>query len=308
MGARERSRGALNIPGTRPAGVYTAGTAQRYVNIKGLMPGKKVVILGSGDIGLIMARRMTLEGAEVKAVCELLPYSGGLARNIAQCLDDFGIPLMLSHTVTEIHGKDRVTGVTISEVDERRNPLPGTEQYLECDTLLLSCGLLPENELSKKAGVALDRVTGGAVVNDSRETSVPGIFSCGNVLHIHDLVDYVSDEGEMCGIFAAEYLEKEGKTAENAGKTIKVRAGGIVRYTVPMSINDPGRDVKIFFRVGENMRDAKIEAVSGDSVIYSKTKKRVAPGEMENITLTSKMLAQALETGELTVRIMKEAN
>ena len=308
MGARERSRGALNIPGTRPAGVYTAGTAQRYVNIKGLMPGKKVVILGSGDIGLIMARRMTLEGAEVKAVCELLPYSGGLARNIAQCLDDFGIPLMLSHTVTEIHGKDRVTGVTISEVDERRNPIPGTEQYIECDTLLLSCGLLPENELSKKAGVALDRVTGGAVVNDSRETSVPGIFSCGNVLHIHDLVDYVSDEGELCGIFAAEYLEKEGKTAENTEKPIKVRAGGIVRYTVPMSINDPGRDVKVFFRVGENMRNAKIEAVSGDSVIYSKTKKRVAPGEMENITLTPKILAQALETGELTVRIMKEAN
>ncbi|MBR7077832.1 MAG: FAD-dependent oxidoreductase [Clostridia bacterium] len=305
MGARERSRGALNIPGTRPAGVYTAGTAQRYVNIKSLMPGKKVVILGSGDIGLIMARRMTLEGAEVKAVCELLPYSGGLARNIAQCLDDFGIPLMLSHTVTEIHGKDRVTGVTISEVDERRNPIPGTEQYIECDTLLLSCGLLPENELSKKAGVALDRVTGGAVVNDSRETSVPGIFSCGNVLHIHDLVDFVSDEGELCGIFAAEYLENNGKTAENTGKTIKVKAGGIVRYTVPMSIADASRDVKVFFRVGENMRDAKIEAVSGDSVIYSKAKKRVAPGEMENITLTSKMLAQALENGEITVRILK---
>lgn len=292
MGARERSRGALNIPGTRPAGVYTAGTAQRYVNIKGCMPGKNVVILGSGDIGLIMARRMTLEGANVKAVCELLPYSGGLARNIAQCLNDFDIPLLLSHTVTEIHGKSRVTGVTISEVDASRKPIPGTEQYIECDTLLLSCGLLPENELTKKAGIKIDRVTGGAVVNSMRETSVPGIFSCGNVLHIHDLVDYVSDEGEVCGIYAAAFL-KDRKETPSEENVITLKTSGIVRYTVPQIITGRDSDVRVFFRVGENMRDASIKVISGDETLLTRKKKRVAPGEMENITITKEMLEKA---------------
>ena len=193
MGCRERPRGALNIPGYRPAGIYTAGTAQRLVNMEGLMPGKEVVILGSGDIGLIMARRMTLEGAKVKAVAELLPYSGGLQRNIVQCLEDFDIPLKLSHTVVEIHGKERVTGVTLAQVDENRKPIPGTEEFYSCDTLLLSCGLIPENELSAKAGIELSKVTSGPVVNESLETNVKGIFACGNVLHVHDLVDYVSD-------------------------------------------------------------------------------------------------------------------
>ena len=303
MGARERSRGALNIPGTRPAGVYTAGTAQRYVNIRGKLPGKRVVILGSGDIGLIMARRLTLEGAKVLAVCELMPYSGGLARNIAQCLDDFGIPLYLSHTVTEIHGKERVTGVTVSKVDENKSPVPGTEIYFDCDTLLLSCGLLPENELTKMAGIRLDPVTGGASVNSFRETSVPGIFSCGNVLHIHDLVDYVSDEGELCGKCAAEFIKAGGLTSEAAPITIKARDG--VRYTVPQIINGASQDVKIFFRVGEILKNVRIEARSGDKIIFSRKKNRVAPGEMESITLTSEALGEAVNN-EITIYLAKE--
>ena len=213
MGCRERPRGALGLPGFRPAGVYTAGTAQRLMNIEGFAVGKEVVILGSGDIGLIMARRMTLEGAKVKVVAELMPYSGGLKRNIVQCLEDYGIPLKLSHTVTCIHGKERVTGVTISEVGPDRRPIPGTEEYYSCDTLLLSCGLLPENELSKSAGVALSRVTGGPEVNDSLETTVPGVFAAGNVLHVHDLVDFVSEEAARAGRKAAEYV-KGGNTPE----------------------------------------------------------------------------------------------
>lgn len=301
MGARERSRGALNIPGSRPAGVYTAGTAQRYVNVKGCLPGKNVVILGSGDIGLIMARRMTLEGASVKAVCELLPYSGGLARNIAQCLNDFGIPLLLSHTVTEIHGRERLAGVTVSEVDSNRNPIPGTGQYIECDTLLLSCGLLPENELSKKAGIKLDRVTGGAVVNSMRETSVPGIFSCGNVLHIHDLVDYVSDEGELCGLYASRFLSGGGKTSSD---TVSLKASGIVRYTVPQVISSRDLDVRVFFRVGENKRNAVIEVISDGKIIKAFKKQRVAPGEMENIMITALMLKEA--DSEISVNISRE--
>lgn len=305
MGARERSRGQLNIPGSRPQGVYTAGTAQRYVNIKGYMPGKKIVILGSGDIGLIMARRMTLEGAKVMAVCELLPYSGGLARNIAQCLNDFGIPLLLSHTVTEVHGKDHITGVTISAVDEKRVPVPGTEQYIECDTLLLSCGLLPENELSKKAGVALSPVTGGAVVNECRETSVPGIFSCGNVLHIHDLVDYVSDEGEVCGAFAASFVKKS-RAADTGAKTkadacIKLIPGGLVRYTVPMTVLNIERDVKIYFRVSKTASDVTVTARSGDKVLYTARKKKVAPGEMESIVIRSEKLRSASDEIRVSV-------
>lgn len=210
MGCRERSRGALNIPGTRPAGVYTAGTAQRFMNIKGLLSGKKVVILGSGDIGLIMARRMTLEGATVKMVCELLPYSGGLTRNIVQCLNDFNIPLRLSHTLTKIHGNGRVEGVTVAQVDEKRRPIPGTEEFVECDTLLLSVGLIPENELSKTAGVSMDSITSGPIVDQNRETSITGIFACGNVLHVHDLVDFVSEEAELAGGAAAAYLRQGG--------------------------------------------------------------------------------------------------
>ncbi|MBP1587516.1 MAG: FAD-dependent oxidoreductase [Clostridia bacterium] len=338
MGARERSRGQLNIPGTRPQGVYTAGTAQRYVNVKGYMPGRRIVILGSGDIGLIMARRMTLEGAKVMAVCELMPYSGGLARNIAQCLNDFDIPLLLSHTVTDIHGKKRITGVTISAVDGNRNPIPGTEQYIECDTLLLSCGLLPENELSKKAGVALSPVTGGAIVNDRRETSVPGIFSCGNVLHIHDLVDYVSDEGELCGIFASEFVKdnrgtnrpseavsseavksdeasseavtseavkSEAVTYEEASSgAIAVVPEGIVRYSVPMTITQTARDVKIFFRVSRSASDVTVTAASGNEVLCSVRKKRVAPGEMENITIKADRLKTA--AGEIRLFITEK--
>ena len=310
MGARERSRGQLNIPGNRPQGVYTAGTAQRYVNIKGRMPGKKAVILGSGDIGLIMARRMTLEGARVMAVCELLPYSGGLARNIAQCLNDFDIPLLLSHTVTGIHGKTRLEGVTVSAVDDDRNPVPGTERYIECDTLLLSCGLLPENELSKKAGVALSPVTGGAIVNDRRETSVPGIFSCGNVLHIHDLVDYVSDEGELSGLFASEFVKNsaaEGaavrapENAERPGSPIKLVPEGIVRYTVPMTVTDNTRDVKVFFRVSRAAENVTVTARSGSVTLCSARKKRTAPGEMENIVIKAEKLKNAGEEIRLSV-------
>ena len=214
MGCRERAKGALNIAGKRPAGIYSAGTAQKYVNLKGYMPGKNVVILGSGDIGLIMARRMTLEGAKVHAVCELMPYSGGLARNIEQCLNDFSIPLRLSHTVVEIHGQDRLTGVTIARVDERRRPIEGTREYIPCDTLLLSVGLIPENELSKTAGVTMDPITGGATVDQDRQTAVDGIFACGNVLHVHDLVDYVSEEAEIAGRSAAAYIQNQSSKGQ----------------------------------------------------------------------------------------------
>ena len=233
MGCRERPKGALNICGTRPAGIFTAGTAQKFVNIDGYMPGRKVVILGSGDIGLIMARRMTLEGAEVKAVCELMPYSGGLARNIEQCLHDFNIPLLLSHTVVEIHGKERVTGVTIAKVDEKRRPIPETRQYIECDTLLLSVGLIPENELTRGANIVIDRVTNGAVVDQNRQTEVEGVFACGNVLHVHDLVDFVSEEAEIAGRAAAAYVE--GKKAAG-DRNIRLVTDGKVRYTVPQCI------------------------------------------------------------------------
>ena len=234
MGCRERSRGALNIPGYRPAGVYSAGTAQRYVNMEGRMPGKKVVILGSGDIGLIMARRMTLEGAEVQVVAELMPYSGGLKRNIVQCLDDYDIPLKLSHTVVDIKGKKRVEGVTLAQVDENRRPIPGTEEFYECDTLLLSCGLIPENELSSQMGVDLNPVTSGPVVNESLETSVEGVFACGNVLHVHDLVDYVSGEAKTAGENAAAYVQG---TLQKAGAEIPLKGENGVRYTVPCMVD-----------------------------------------------------------------------
>ena len=299
MGCRERPKGALNICGTRPAGIFTAGTAQRFVNMDGYMPGKKIVILGSGDIGLIMARRMTLEGAEVKAVCELMPYSGGLARNIEQCLNDFGIPLMLSHTVVEIHGKDRVTGVTIAKVDERRKPIAETRQYIECDTLLLSCGLIPENELTKGANISLDRITNGACVDQDRQTDTEGIFACGNVLHVHDLVDYVSEEADIAGRAAAEYVMNNATEAlENA---ISLVTDGKVRYTVPQRITS-SKKVTVYFRVADVYRDVRIVVRDGENVIINKKKQKVAPGEMENVTLTPAMI-EGVTSGKLAFSI-----
>ncbi len=297
MGCRERPKGALNIAGSRPAGIYTAGTAQKFVNMKGYMPGKRVVILGSGDIGLIMARRMTLEGAEVKAVCELMPYSGGLARNIEQCLNDFNIPLLLSHTVVDIKGKERVEGVTIAKVDEHRRPIQGSEIEIECDTLLLSCGLIPENELTKSAGIVLDGVTGGAVVDGSRETAVDGIFACGNVLHVHDLVDYVSEESALAGEAAAKYLRGERETSLN----IRLNATSGVRYTVPQLIKS-AEDTKIYFRVGSVMRDKFLVVRDGEREILRKKKLKLAPAEMETVTLTADMI-RAVESGEITLAI-----
>lgn len=286
MGCRERPRGALGIPGTRPAGVYTAGTAQKYVNRMGYLPGREVVILGSGDIGLIMARRMTLEGAKVKAVCELMPYSGGLARNIEQCLHDFDIPLYLSHTVTKIHGKERVEGVTVSQVDSNRQPIPGTEMEISCDTLLLSCGLIPENELTKKAGITLDRVTGGAVVDEDRQTEIPGVFACGNVLHVHDLVDFVSEEAAIAGKAAAAFVLSNEKTEED----ILLKTDGKVRYTVPQRISGK-KPVAIYFRVADTFRNMNVTLRDGDKVILCRKKEKLAPGEMAKLVLTEKLLA-----------------
>ncbi len=290
MGCRERPKGALNIPGERPAGIFSAGTAQKYVNMMGYMPGKEVVILGSGDIGLIMARRMTLEGAKVKAVCELMPYSGGLARNIQQCLNDFDIPLKLSHTVVDIHGKERLTGVTIAKVDENRRPIPETREYIPCDTLLLSVGLIPENELSKAAEVSLDRITSGAVVDQDRQTSIPGIFACGNVLHVHDLVDFVSGEAEIAGKSAAEYingnLEKECD--------IKVTTDGRVRYSVPQVITSE-KDCEVYFRVADVYKNATLKVVRDGETVFTKKKPKMAPGEMEKVMLKKDYLSGAKE-------------
>lgn len=301
MGCRERSKGALNIPGSRPAGIYSAGTAQKYVNRMGYMPGKEVVILGSGDIGLIMARRMTLEGAKVHAVCELMPYSGGLARNIEQCLNDFNIPLKLSHTVVKIHGKERLEGVTIAKVDERRKPIPRTEEYIPCDTLLLSVGLIPENELSKSAGVELDRITSGAVVDQDRQTSVEGIFACGNVLHVHDLVDYVSEESEIAGKSAAEYIRRQQDAADaDTAKTrqtvhIPVKTDGKIRYTVPQVITQK-KDMSVFFRVADIYHNITINVYNDKKdKVFSRRKLKAAPGEMESIVLKEAALADAKE-------------
>ena len=297
MGCRERPKGALNIAGHRPSGIFTAGTAQKFVNMKGYMPGHRVVILGSGDIGLIMARRMTLEGAKVEAVCELMPYSGGLARNIEQCLNDFNIPLRLSHTVVNIHGRERLEGVTIARVDENRRPIKESEEYIPCDTLLLSCGLIPENELTKGAGIPLDRVTGGASVNGERETEIPGIFACGNVLHVHDLVDYVSEESAIAGKSAAKYI------LGNSQKEISVslKTDGRVRYTVPQRLTEIA-DTSVYFRVADVYRDAKIVVRDGENVIISKKKQRLAPAEMEKIEL-SKDVIKSLTTGQLSFSI-----
>ncbi|MDE8727379.1 FAD-dependent oxidoreductase [Ruminococcus bromii] len=308
MGCRERSRGALNIPGFRPAGVFSAGTAQRLVNMEGYMPGREVVILGSGDIGLIMARRMTLEGAKVHVVAELQPYSGGLKRNIVQCLDDFGIPLKLSHTVTEIHGKDRVTGVTISAVDDKLKPIPGTEEYYSCDTLLLSVGLIPENELTLGAGAPLSRVTNGPVVNESLETGVPGIFACGNVLHVHDLVDYVSEEAAQAGRAAAKYVQGGSKeTAEPLSGGIQLEAKGGVRYTVPSIIHPENMPdtLTVRFRVGGIYKNSFISVYFGDQRVQHRKKTVMAPGEMEQVLLKKADL-QNIDFDTVTVTVEAE--
>lgn len=289
MGCRERPRGALNIPGARPAGIYTAGTAQRFINIKGLMPGKKVVILGSGDIGLIMARRLTLEGAEVAAVCELMPYSGGLNRNIVQCLQDFNIPLLLSHTVSKIHGAERITGVTIARVDADLRPIPTEEQYIPCDTLLLSCGLIPENELTKEAGIPLDRVTGGASVNEARETALPGVFACGNVLHVHDLVDYVSEEAALAGRSAADYVA--GKLT--SGRNVTIHADGAVRYTVPQKLQGAGNEpLRLYFRVNRVLHRARLTLTCNGETLLQQTKAHMTPGEMECLVLKPEIVSR----------------
>lgn len=291
MGCRERPRGALNIPGYRPAGIYTAGTAQRLMNIEGHMVGKKVVILGSGDIGLIMARRMTLEGAKVEVVAELMPYSGGLKRNIVQCLNDYDIPLKLSHTVIDIKGKEHVEGITIAEVDANRKPIPGTEEFYEADTLLLSCGLLPENELTKGIGVAMNRVTSGPDVDDKLQTGLEGVFACGNVLHVHDLVDYVSEEAALAGQNAARYVcGQENKS----GKKVTMIADGGVRYTVPQSLDIVNMNDKVVvrFRVADVFKDRSICVYYDDKKISSVKKKVLAPGEMEQVILKKESFAE----------------
>lgn len=298
MGCRERSRGALNIPGTRPAGVYSAGTAQKLINCEGYMVGRKVVILGSGDIGLIMARRMSLEGAKVEAVCEIMPYSGGLTRNIVQCLEDYDIPLYLSTTVAQIHGKKRVEGVTIAQVDENRKPIESTKRFIECDTLLLSVGLIPENELTAGAGIALDRVTNGALVDENCSTEAEGIFACGNVLHVHDLVDYVSDEAERAGRGAAEYV----KNGSIKSDYIAVKPAGDVRYVLPQHIHSrPQEDISLFMRVANPHGKVRFTVNCGDTVLATAVKLKAVPGEMEKIVLKKEKLAAV--SGRITVKL-----
>ena len=331
MGCRERPRGALNIPGYRPAGIYSAGTAQRLVNMEGYLPGREVVILGSGDIGLIMARRMTLEGAHVKVVAELMPYSGGLKRNIVQCLNDYDIPLKLSHTVVDIHGKERVTGITLAKVDEKGKPIPGTEEEYTCDTLLLSCGLIPENELSRELGVELNPVTSGPVVDESLETNVPGVFACGNVLHVHDLVDFVSEEADRAGTCAARYILQENQSSnpgidqenqysdsdiskasqmnDNNDPVIPLISTGCVRYTVPSTIHlskMPDK-LKVRFRVGKVVKNCAVDVYYNEenSEKRIKTKKRpvVAPGEMEEILLGREELLKYPDLQQLIITV-----
>lgn len=303
MGCRERSRGALNIPGYRPAGIYSAGTAQRLVNMEGLMPGREVVILGSGDIGLIMARRMTFEGAKVKVVAELMPYSGGLKRNIVQCLDDYGIPLKLSHTVVDIKGKERLEGVTLAEVDSTGKPIPGTEEFYSCDTLLLSVGLIPENELSNGMGVEMSRVTSGPVVNESLETNIAGVFACGNVLHVHDLVDFVSEEAAAAGKNAAAYVK--GERTEVDGREIRLNPVEGVRYTVPVTINTARMDenLTVRFRVGSVFKNCYVSAYFDDERVIHRKRQIVAPGEMEEIKLTKDQLLKYPDLETITVKI-----
>lgn len=302
MGCRERSKGALNIAGSRPAGIYSAGTAQKYANVKGYLVGKRIVILGSGDIGLIMARRMTLEGAKVLAVCEIMPYSSGLKRNIVQCLDDFGIPLYLNHTITKIEGEERVTGVVVSKVDEHRNPIIGEEMHFDCDTVLFSVGLIPENELTKEAGVALSPKTRGATVSQTRETDVDGIFACGNVLQVHDLVDFVSEEAEVAGRYAAKYV-LEGKSE---CEYVDVESGNNLSYVCPQRIDKKQNgNVKLFFRVTNIFKNAMIRVKSGEKILLEKKKKIVAPGEMETLVLSESKLSGLTE--RITVSLEVES-
>ena len=306
MGCRERPRGALNIPGYRPAGIYTAGTAQRLVNMEGYLPGKEVVILGSGDIGLIMARRMTLEGAHVNVVAELMPYSGGLKRNIVQCLDDYGIPLKLSHTVVKIHGKKRVEGVTLAQVDAQARPIPGTEEFYACDTLLLSVGLLPENELSRQAEVPLSPVTNGPIVDENLETEVPGIFACGNVLHVHDLVDFVSEEAAQAGRAAAEYVKETQKLQkeEIQRECVPVQTSGGVRYAVPSRLHKKQHQAqKIRFRVSQVFGACKIQVYLNEELVLEKKKRSAAPGEMEQILIPEKVLEAAGEIRSIRLQM-----
>ena len=312
MGCRERSRGALNIPGYRPAGIYSAGTAQRLVNMEGYMPGREVVILGSGDIGLIMARRMTLEGAKVKVVAELMPYSGGLKRNIVQCLDDYDIPLKLSHTVVDIKGKERVEGITLAEVDSKGKPIPGTEEEYTCDTLLLSCGLIPENEISRGMGVDMNPVTSGPKVNESLETNIEGVFACGNVLHVHDLVDFVSEEAKTAGRNAAEYVKNLQSDTDDEEKSSKEDTADItlnpvegVRYTVPSTINPAHMDenITVRFRVGGVYKNCYVSAYFDDERVIHKKRPVVAPGEMEQIKLTKEQLMKYPDLKTITVKI-----
>lgn len=305
MGCRERSRGALNIPGFRPAGIFSAGTAQRLVNIEGYLPGRRVVILGSGDIGLIMARRMTLEGARVLVCAELMPYSGGLKRNIVQCLDDFGIPLKLSHTVVRIEGKERVEGVVIAEVGPDRKPIPGTEEHYDCDTLLLSVGLLPENELTIGLGAQMSRITNGPVVNESLETSVPGVFAAGNVLHVHDLVDYVSEEAGLAGESAAAFIKESGSSPVSR---VPVEYSGGIRYTIPCSV-DPqhvGKWLKFRFRVGDVMTNRKVVLYLDGRAVITKKRRVMAPGEMEELVLTKKALDEHEGFSSLAIRVEED--
>ena len=291
MGCRERSRGALNISGSRPAGVYSAGTAQKLMNCEGYMVGKKVVILGSGDIGLIMARRMSLEGAKVEAVCELMPYSGGLTRNIVQCLEDFGIPLYLSTTVAQIHGDKRLEGVTIAQVDENRQPIEETKRFIPCDTLLLSVGLIPENELTRACGIPMDPVTGGALVDDICQTQIPGIFACGNVLQVHDLVDYVSEEAERAGIGAADLILNGTASAES----LSTKPGNGVRYVIPQNVRKTDGDVSLFLRVTQPFGKVKFTVTSGEQVLTVAKRLKAAPGEMEKLTIKAEMLKKATQ-------------
>lgn len=306
MGCRERPRGALNIPGYRPAGIFSAGTAQRLVNMEGYLPGREVVILGSGDIGLIMARRMTLEGAKVKLVAELMPYSGGLKRNIVQCLDDFGIPLKLSHTVVDIDGKERLKGVTVAAVDDKGKPIKGTEEYISCDTLLLSVGLIPENELSNGLGVEMERVTNGPVVNESLETSIEGVFACGNVLHVHDLVDYVSEEAQIAGRNAVKYVN--GQYINKSEKVVNIIPENGVRYTVPKFIRPENMPDKLTvrFRVGGVVKDCYIDTYFDDVCVMRKKRPVVAPGEMEEVKISNELIKKYHDLKQITIRIEKE--
>ena len=291
MGCRERSRGALNISGSRPAGVYSAGTAQKLVNCMGYHVGKRVVILGSGDIGLIMARRMSYEGAKVEAVCEVMPYSGGLTRNIVQCLEDFGIPLYLSTTVVQIHGERRLEGVTIAQVDERRQVIEETKRYIPCDTLLLSVGLIPENELTRGAGIPIDPITNGALVDENCQTQVAGIFACGNVLQVHDLVDYVSEEAERAGIGAANFI----RAGEKSAVAISTKPGYGVRYVLPQTVSATDKDVSLFLRVTQPFGKVKFTVRSGEKVLAVAKKLKAAPGEMEKITVKAALLQDVKE-------------